>query len=373
MTSADPRAGASDQGFWPGWLDRQKATVAKLALGPSTESIGRVESFADGVAFVSGLQQARLNELLRFENGSVGFVTVLDVDRIGAVLLDESQLIEAGSKVVGLGETARVPVGPGLLGRVIDPLGRPLDDGAPVIAEAFHPVEREAPSIIERDLVNEPVATGLIVIDSMFSIGRGQRELILGDRATGKTSIAVDTILSQKRSDIICVYVAVGQRATAVERVIDAVRAHGAPEKTIFVVASASSPPGLQWIAPFAGFAVAEYFRDRGGHALIVLDDLTKHAATHRELALLIREPPGREAYSAMTPSARASSRARVQAREVQGRRIADGAADRGDGCWQSFGLYTDLISSPLRMAKLSSMRAYSPPISGPRWTLGSA
>jgi F-type H+-transporting ATPase subunit alpha len=297
MTSADPRAGASDQGFWPGWLDRQKATVAKLALGPSTESIGRVESFADGVAFVSGLQQARLNELLRFENGSVGFVTVLDVDRIGAVLLDESQLIEAGSKVVGLGETARVPVGPGLLGRVIDPLGRALDDGAPVIAEAFHPVEREAPSIVDRDLVNEPVATGLIVIDSMFSIGRGQRELILGDRATGKTSIAVDTILSQKRSDIICVYVAVGQRATAVERVIDAVRAHGAPEKTIFVVASASSPPGLQWIAPFAGFAVAEYFRDRGGHALIVLDDLTKHAATHRELALLIREPPGREAY----------------------------------------------------------------------------
>jgi F-type H+-transporting ATPase subunit alpha len=163
--------------------------------------------------------------------------------------------------------------------------------------EAYQPIERDAPSIIDRDLVTEPLETGLLVIDSMFSIGRGQRELILGDRATGKTAIAVDAILNQKQTDMVCVYVAIGQRATAVERVIDAVRARGAPERTIFVVAAASSPPGLQWIAPFASFAMAEYFRDRGGHALVVIDDLSKHAATHRELALLTREPPGREAY----------------------------------------------------------------------------
>jgi F-type H+-transporting ATPase subunit alpha len=288
MTSSDP---------WSHWLGRGRESLAGLDLGPVVESVGRVESFADGVAFVSGLPGARLNELLRFENGCLGFAAILDVDRIGVVLLDDGQSIEAGSKVVGLGEMASAPVGPGLLGRVVDPLGRPLDDGGPIVAEAFHPVERDAPSIIDRDLVSEPVETGLLVVDAMFALGRGQRELILGDRATGKTAVAIDAILNQKRSDMICVYVAVGQRAAAVERAIESVRAMGAPERTIFVVAAASSPPGLQWIAPFAGFTMAEYFRDRGGHALIVVDDLSKHAATHRAIALLTREPPGREAY----------------------------------------------------------------------------
>src|SRR5262249_47732075 len=195
------------------------------------------------------------------------------------------------------GEVVRVPVGPGLLGRVVDPLGRPLDRNEPVKAEAQMPVERPAPAIIERDLVSEPVQTGILIVDALFAIGRGQRELIIGDRATGKTAIGVDTIVNQKHSDLICVYVAVGQRATAVHRVIDAVRKHGAPERCVFVVAEASDAPGLQWIAPFAGFTIAEYFRDRGQHALIVIDDLTKHAATHREIALLTRQPPGREAY----------------------------------------------------------------------------
>jgi len=279
------------------WLTRGREAVARVDLGPKVETVGRVESFADGVAFVSGLPEAALNELLRFESGQTGFALALEPDRIGVVLLDAGEAIEAGERVFGTREVARAPVGHGLLGRIVDPLGRPLDSGEPIAAEAFHPLERPAPSIIARDLVSEPVETGILVVDSMFALGRGQRELIIGDRATGKTSIAIDAIINQRHSDIICVYVAVGQRATAVERAIEAVRAKGPMERTIFVVASAAAPPGLQWIAPFAGLTMAEFFRDRGGHALVVIDDLTKHAATHRELALLTHEPPGREAY----------------------------------------------------------------------------
>jgi F-type H+-transporting ATPase subunit alpha len=279
------------------WLNRGRQAINAVELGPAAEVSGRVEQVADGIARISGLPNVRLNELLEFADGSAGFAQRLDPDSISAVLLDQNRNIAAGSRVLGTGNVVTVPVGPGLLGRVIDPLGRPLDGGAPVAAERHEPIERPAPSIIDRDLVSTPVETGILVIDALFSLGRGQRELIIGDRATGKTAIAVDAIINQKRSDIICVYVAVGQRASAVERVIEAVRDHGAAEKCIFMVASASASPGLQWIAPFAGFTMAEYFRDRGQHALIVIDDLTKHAATHRELALLTREAPGREAY----------------------------------------------------------------------------
>ena len=279
------------------WLARGRDALGKAELGPRIETVGRVESFADGVAFVSGLPQVELNELLRFEHGELGFALSLEADRIGVVLLDAGRVIEAGERVFGTGEVARAPVGPGLLGRVVDPLGRPLDGGEAVVAEGFHAIERDAPAIIARDRVSEAVATGLLAVDAMFALGRGQRELIIGDRATGKTSMAIDVIINQRRSDIFCIYVAVGQRATAVERAIEAVRANGAFERTIFVVASAAAPAGLQWIAPFAGFTMAEYFRDRGGDALVVIDDLSKHAATHRELALLTHEPPGREAY----------------------------------------------------------------------------
>jgi F-type H+/Na+-transporting ATPase subunit alpha len=212
-------------------------------------------------------------------------------------LLDEGEGIQAGDVVRGTGEVVQVPVGPALLGRVVDPLGRALDDGPAIAATLHAPIEQPAPDIIERDAVTEPVQTGILVIDSLFALGRGQRELIIGDRATGKTAIAVDTIINQRSSDLICVYIAVGQKSSTVARVIDAVRRHGAPERCIFVVAHAAAMPGLQWIAPFAGFAMAEYFRDRGQHALVVIDDLTKHAATHREIALLMHQPPGREAY----------------------------------------------------------------------------
>ncbi|MGA7809458.1 F0F1 ATP synthase subunit alpha, partial [Bradyrhizobium sp.] len=190
-----------------------------------------------------------------------------------------------------------IPVGDALLGRIVDPLGRPLDGGGAIEAEGFEPIERAAPAIIDRDFVSEPVQTGILVIDTMFALGRGQRELIIGDRAIGKTAVALDCIINQKSSDIICVYVAIGQKSSTVKRAIQAVQMHGAPQRCIFVIASASSAPGLQWIAPFTAFTMAEYFRDCGRHALVVIDDLTKHAATHREIALLTHQPPGREAY----------------------------------------------------------------------------
>jgi F-type H+-transporting ATPase subunit alpha len=268
-----------------------------VTLSPTAEQVGRVERVADGIALVSGLPGLRLDELVRFERGQVGFALTLDRDAVGCVLLDDAEEIEAGDRVRGTGEVARVPVGPALLGRVVDPLGRPLDSEGEVRAEAFEAVERPAPAIIDRDFVSEPVQTGLVVLDSMFALGRGQRELIIGDRAIGKTAIAVDCIINQKSSDIICIYVAVGQKSSTVKRVINAIQTHGAPARCIFVIASASAPPGLQWIAPFSGFTMAEYFRDRDQHALVVIDDLTKHAATHREIALLTRQPPGREAY----------------------------------------------------------------------------
>ncbi len=279
------------------WFEQARARVEAVELRPAFDEIGRVQSVGDGIAVIAGLPRARLNELLRFDKGQFGIAQILDRDVIFCVLLDEGDGIEAGDIVRGTGEVVRVPVGPGLLGRVVDPLGRPLDDAAPIVAAAHEPIERPAPDIIERDAVTEPVQTGILVVDSLFALGRGQRELIIGDRATGKTAIAIDTIINQKSSDLICVYVAVGQKSSTVARVIDAIQRHGAPDRCIFVVAQAAAMPGLQWIAPFAGFTMAEYFRDRGQHVLVVIDDLTKHAATHREIALLMHQPPGREAY----------------------------------------------------------------------------
>jgi F-type H+-transporting ATPase subunit alpha len=279
------------------WLGEATARVDVVLAASRLELVGRVQSVGDGIALVSGLPDARLGELLRFGSGQFGFAHTLDEDVIGCVLLDDPGGIEAGDAVHGTGEVVRVPVGPGLLGRVLDPLGRPLDDGPPVVAEALEPVEQPAPPIVDRALVTEPVQTGILVIDALFALGRGQRELIIGDRSTGKTAIAIDTIINQAGGDIVCVYVAIGQKSAAVARAIAAVRAHGAPQRCVFVVASAAAAPGLQWIAPFAGMTIAGYFRDRGQHALIVLDDLTRHAATHREIALLTHQPPGREAY----------------------------------------------------------------------------
>ena len=266
-------------------------------LATKAEEIGRIESVGDGVAFVTGLPHVGLDELLEFKDGVMGFAQFLDKDRVGCVLLDEAGSLEAGDQVHGTGAVVRAPVGEGLLGRVVDPLGRPLDGGEGIVAASHDPIERAAPPIIDRAPVVDPVQTGTLVVDALFALGRGQRELVIGDRATGKTSLVTDCIINQKRTGMFCVYVAIGQKSSAVKRAIDAIRRFGAAERCIFVVAPASATPGLQWIAPFSGFTMAEYFRDRGQDALVVVDDLTKHAATHRELALLTRQPPGREAY----------------------------------------------------------------------------
>ncbi len=279
------------------WLEATPARLARLTPRPVAETFGRVEDVGDGIAWVSGLPDTRLDEILVFTGGIRGLAVNLSPDSAGCFLLGSEAPVAAGSRVHGTGTVVRVPVGEALLGRTVDPLGNPLDDGGAIEAERMDPIDRPAPPIIERDLVTQPLYTGLMVIDAMFPIGRGQRELIIGDRSTGKSAIGIDTVINQKCSDVISVYVAIGQRSSAVRQAIEAVRTYGAMERTIFVVAAADSAPGLQWLAPYAGMTIAEYFRDRGGHALVVIDDLTKHADVHRELALLLRQAPGREAY----------------------------------------------------------------------------
>jgi F-type H+-transporting ATPase subunit alpha len=279
------------------WFNAARTALQNAPLGPRTEMRGRVEEIGDGIAMVSGLRDVRLDEVLRFAGGQVGFARVLDPDLIGCVLLDATKDVEAGDAVFGTGEVVSVPVGEALLGRIVDPLGRPLDDKGPIEAEDHLPIERPAPSIIERDLVTEPVQTGVVVVDTLFALGRGQRELIVGDHSTGKTTLAIDALIAQRDSDMVCIYVAVGQKTSSVRRAVDAMQAQGNFSRCIVLVAGAASAPGLQWIAPYAGMTMAEYFRDKGQHALIVIDDLSKHAATHREIALLTRQSPGREAY----------------------------------------------------------------------------
>jgi F-type H+-transporting ATPase subunit alpha len=279
------------------WKKSALDRVRQVGTRTVVERIGRVEHVGDGIATVSGLTEARVNELLAFPGDTFGFALALGESEIGCVLLGGTREVVAGDIVHGTGAVVRVPVGEHLLGRIIDPIGRPLDGGDAIAADHLEPVERPAPAIIDRGLVTEALQTGILSIDSMFALGRGQRELIVGDRVTGKTCVALDTMIEQKRTDVICIYVAIGQKSSAVARAIDAVRRNGAFDRCVFVIAESSMPPGLQWLAPYAGFTIGEYFRDRGQHALVVLDDLTRHAATHREIALLLREPPGREAY----------------------------------------------------------------------------
>jgi F-type H+-transporting ATPase subunit alpha len=279
------------------WLPVAQRRLREMKVAPSLEHVGTVERIGDGVASVSGLPWTRLDELLRFEDGTLGLALHVDETSVGCILLGDSETITAGHEVRGTGEIVRVPVGEGLLGRIVDPLGAPLDEGPPIDCQRQDPIERPAPAIVDRDLVAQPLVTGLTVVDAMIPLGRGQRELIIGDRKTGKTALAVDTIISQRSSDVVCVYAAVGQKAAAVNQVIDAVRRYGAFERCIFVVGDADASPGAQWIAPYAACTMAEYFRDRGRDALLVIDDLTKHAIIYRQLSLLLRKPPGREAY----------------------------------------------------------------------------
>lgn len=279
------------------WAKTARHRLDHVPPAPGWEAVGRVGAISDGIAQVTGLSDARADELLSFPGGVPGLVLDLAADQLGCLLLGPCEHIQAGDVVRGTGRIARVPVGDTLLGRVIDPLGRPLDGGAPLRPERQDPVEKPAPPLTDRGTVVQSLATGTTIIDALYPIGRGQRELIVGDRGTGKTTIAVDAMLRQKDGDVIPVYCAIGQRASSVREVVETLRAAGMLERSVVVVAPPDAPPGLQWLAPSAAMTMAEYFRDTGRHVLLVLDDLTKHAAMHRQICLLLRRPPGREAF----------------------------------------------------------------------------
>lgn len=263
----------------------------------STQAVGTVHHIGNGVANISGLPQVGINELVNFSNGTKGLVLNLGVDSVDVILLGTQKGIHGGDVVTSTQERITVPVGPDLVGRVLNPLGEPLDDLATIRATDYDNVDIIAPGIIERAPVNEPMHTGIKTIDALFPIGRGQRELIIGDRQTGKTSIAVDTILSQKDNNVICFYISIGQKKSSVLSVIDTLQNHNAFRYTAIITSYPDDPPALRYLAPFSGCTMAEYFLNQGQDVLIVYDDLSKHADAYRELSLLLRRPPGREAY----------------------------------------------------------------------------
>ncbi len=259
--------------------------------------VGTVIEVGDGIARASGLASVRMSELVEFENGIPGIAFNLEVDNVGIIIAGDYTEIEEGQTVRGTGRIVSVPVGDALLGRVVDALGRPVDGKGPIRTSRYRPIERIAPGVIERQNVDTPVQTGIKAIDAMIPIGRGQRELIIGDRQTGKTALALDTIINQRDKDLLCIYVAIGQKRAKVAQVVATLERYGALDHTIVVVASASEPAALQYIAPYAGCAMGEEFMEQGRDALVIYDDLTKHAWAYRQVSLLLRRPPGREAY----------------------------------------------------------------------------
>lgn len=281
--------------------DEVSKIIQRQIEGYETEidikEVGTVTSVGDGIARVYGLDRVMYNELLEFPNDVYGIALNLEEDSVGAVLLGDVHLVKEEDLVKRTRRIMQVPSGPALIGRVVNPLGVPLDEKGPIKTDVHMMVERLAPGVVDRVPVKEPLQTGIKAIDAMIPIGRGQRELIIGDRQTGKTAIAVDTIINQKDKDVICIYVAIGQKNSTVAYVIKILEDYGAMDYTVVMVASASDPSSLQYLAPYSGCAIGEHFRDNGQHALLIYDDLSKHAAAYREIALLLRRPPGREAY----------------------------------------------------------------------------
>ncbi len=279
--------------------------ISKIILGQiqgfdrslDVAETGLIVSVGDGIARIYGLDHVMAGELLEFPHNVYGMALNLEQDNVGAVLFGEDTLIREGDTVKRTNRISQVPVGEELIGRVVNSLGQPIDDGPPIEAKQFRNIEQKAPGIVARQPVKEPLQTGLKAVDSMIPIGRGQRELIIGDRGTGKTALAVDTIINQKGAGVYCFYIAVGQKRSTVARVVDILRKYGAMEYTTVIAATASDPAPLQYIAPYAGCAMGEYFRDSGRHSLCIYDDLSKHAQAYRQLSLLLRRPPGREAY----------------------------------------------------------------------------
>lgn len=259
--------------------------------------VGYVEEVGDGIARVRGLANVRYNELVRFQNGTAGIAFNLERSNVGVIIMGAYDDIQEGDQVTPIGRIASVPVGEAMVGRVVDALGNPIDGKGPIAAKEFYNIERIAPGVMERQSVNRPVQTGILAIDSMIPIGRGQRELIIGDRQTGKTAVAIDTIINQKGQNMYCIYVAIGKRRGEVARIVATLEARGAMEYTTVVVASASDAAALQYISPYSGCAIGEWFMENGKDALVVYDDLSKHANAYRQVSLLLRRPPGREAY----------------------------------------------------------------------------
>jgi F-type H+/Na+-transporting ATPase subunit alpha len=271
--------------------------IENFEAGVTVMEVGTVIKVGDGIAEIHGLEKVMAAELLEFPHDVRGLALNLEEDKVGAVLFGDFQTIREGDLVKRTGRIMQVPVGDALVGRVVDVLGNPIDDRGPIITEHYYPVERIAPGVVDRQPVKEPLQTGLKAIDAMVPIGRGQRELIIGDRQTGKTAVAVDTIINQKGKDVICIYVAIGQKASTVAQVVKTLKDYGAMDYTIVIKATASDPAAMQFLAPYSGAAMGEYFRDNGKHALTIYDDLSKQAAAYREISLLLRRPPGREAY----------------------------------------------------------------------------
>src|SRR5207248_2171373 len=271
--------------------------IANFEAGVTVMEVGTVIKVGDGIAEIYGLEKVMAGELLEFPHEVRGLALNLEEDKVGAVLFGDFQKIKEGDLVKRTGRIMQVPVGQALVGRVVDALGNPIDDRGPILTDEYNPVERIAPGVVDRQPVKESLPTGLKAIDSMVPIGRGQRELIIGDRQTGKTAVAVDTIINQRGKDVICIYVAIGQKASTVAQVIKTLHEFDAMDYSIVVKATASDPAAMQYLAPYAGAAIGEYFRDDGRHVLTIYDDLSKQAAAYREISLLLRRPPGREAY----------------------------------------------------------------------------
>jgi len=271
--------------------------IENFETGVTVTEVGTVIKVGDGIAELHGLEKVMSGELLEFPHNVSGLALNLEEDKVGAVLFGDFQTIKEGDLVKRTGRIMEVPVGEALVGRVVDVLGNPIDDAGPIVTDTYYPVERIAPGVVDRQPVKEPLQTGLKAIDAMVPIGRGQRELIIGDRQTGKTAVAVDTIINQKGKDVICIYVAIGQKASTVAQVVRTLQEYGAMDYTIVIKATASDPAAMQYLAPYSGAAMGEYFRDSGRHALTIYDDLSKQAAAYREISLLLRRPPGREAY----------------------------------------------------------------------------
>lgn len=278
-------------------LQELESEIAGLKTSVSKSNVGVVREIGDGVAKVEGLSDVMLNEMIEFPGGLYGLALNLEETEVGCVLLGEGREIKEGDEVRTTGKLLQVPVGKSMLGRVVNALGQPVDGKGDIAAEDSYPVEKIAPGIIPRQSVSQPVQTGIMAVDAMIPIGRGQRELIIGDRQTGKTAVALDTIINQKGKDLICIYVAIGQKRSTVAQVVGTLEKYGAMEHTIVVSATASDPAALQFLAPYAGCAIGEEFMETGRHALIVYDDLSKHAQAYRQVSLLLKRPPGREAY----------------------------------------------------------------------------